>query len=301
LNAKPFVKWAGGKGQLLGELENRLPSEILQSKTIHRYVEPFVGGGAMFFFLNNRYKIQESYLSDNNEDLILTYKVIKCNAKELAEELLELETSHLDKSEDKRKDNYYRIRESYNSQEIDYQTNSLEWIKRAAYFIFLNKTCFNGLYRQNSKGLFNVPFGRYKNPTICDEKNLNQVKIALEKTSIFHGDFTQSSDFIDDKSFVYLDPPYRPLNKTSYFTNYSKEGFNDDTQKELADFFKEMNHKGAKLMLSNSDPKNQDEHDKFFDVLYKDFKLERIPAKRNINRDASRRGKINELVVRNYP
>lgn len=301
MNAKPFVKWAGGKGQLLGELEKRLPSEILQGKTIPRYVEPFVGGGAMFFFLQDGYKVQESFLSDNNNDLILAYKVIKSSTEELTEELLEIEDSHLRKSEEKRKKNYYRIRESYNNQKINYQKISKEWIKRAAYFIFLNKTCFNGLYRINSKGLFNVPFGLYKNPRICDEKNLKQVQNTLKRTNLFQGDFTESKEYIDDKSFVYLDPPYRPLNETSHFTNYSKEGFNDDSQKKLADFFKEMDQRGAKLMLSNSDPKNQDEEDKFFDVLYKDFNLDRIPAKRNINRDASRRGKINELVVRNYP
>ncbi len=301
MKAKPFVKWAGGKGQLLGELDKRLPSEILQSKTIPRYLEPFVGGGAMFFYLQSRYEIRESYLSDNNEDLILTYEVIKNSVKGLIDELLEMEAFHLEKSEDERKENYYRIREAYNSQKIDYQTSSQEWIERAAYFIFLNKTCFNGLYRLNSKGLFNVPFGRYKNPTICDEENLKEVQSVLKKTVLFNGDFTKSKKYIDDESFVYLDPPYRPLNKTSHFTSYSKGGFNDDSQKRLADYFKKMDQRGAKLMLSNSDPKNHDEGDKFFDELYKDFNLERIPAKRNINRDASRRGKINELIVRNYP
>ncbi|HEY0196589.1 MAG TPA: Dam family site-specific DNA-(adenine-N6)-methyltransferase, partial [Methanobacterium sp.] len=265
MTAKPFVKWAGGKGQLLGELEKRLPSEILQDRTIPQYVEPFVGGGAMFFFLQSRYKIQESFLSDSNEDLILTYKVIKSSAQELIDELLEIESFHIQKSEEKRKENYYSIRESYNSQKINYQNQSLEWIKRASYFIFLNKTCFNGLYRQNSKGLFNVPFGRYKNPTICDEKNLKQVQNSLKETNLFQGDFTHSAKYIGDGSLVYLDPPYRPLNGTSRFTNYSKEGFTDDSQKKLADFFNEMHQRGAKLMLSNSDPKNHDEEDKFFD------------------------------------
>jgi len=301
LKAKPFVKWAGGKGQLLNKLEKRLPSYVLKEKTIPRYVEPFVGGGAMFFYLQGRYEIRESYLSDNNADLILTYEVIKKDAQELINELLKIENSHLQKSEDERKENYYRIREAYNSQEIDYQTMSQEWIERAAYFIFLNKTCFNGLYRLNSKGLFNVPFGRYKNPKICDEKNLKAVRDSLKDTNLFQGDFTDSKEYINEESFVYIDPPYRPLNHTSHFTNYSKEGFNDDSQKKLANFFKEMDRRGAKLMLSNSDPKNQDEGDKFFDELYSDFNLERIPAKRNINRDASRRGKINELIVRNYP
>lgn len=301
MKAKPFVKWAGGKGQLLGELEKRLPSDIVNGGTIPRYVEPFVGGGAMFFYLKGRYQIKESVLSDNNQDLILAYHVIKKGLKELTDKLLEIEAHHLEKSEEKRKENYYSIRESYNDQKIDYQKPSNEWILRAAYFIFLNKTCFNGLYRLNSKGFFNVPFGRYKNPTICDDENLKAVHDALQKTSLFHGDFTESSKYINGESFVYLDPPYRPLNKTSHFTNYSIDGFNDDSQKKLAEFFKDLDKKGAKLMMSNSDPKNQDKQDMFFDDLYTDFTLERIPAKRNINRDASKRGVINELIVRNYP
>lgn len=300
MNAKPFVKWAGGKGQLLGELEKRLPSDIIQEGTISRYVEPFVGGGAMFFYLQGKYEMQEAILSDNNRDLILTYEVIKNSTRNLIDELQEIEDFHLQKPEEMRKENYYRIREAYNDQKIKYGAPSPEWITRAAYFIFLNKTCFNGLYRLNNSGLFNVPFGRYKNPTICDEGNLNEVRRALKNTILFSGDFTESKKYIDGESFVYLDPPYRPLNKTSHFTNYSKEGFNDESQEKLARFFKEMDEKGARLMLSNSDPKNHDEGDKFFDDMYKDFNLERIPAKRNINRDASRRGKINELVVRNY-
>ena len=300
MTVKPFVKWAGGKGQLLGELEKRLPSEILQEKTVRRYVEPFVGGGAFFFYLKNNYSIQESYLSDINKDLILIYKVIKNNYNELVAELSEIESFHLKKSEEKRKENFYKIRDRYNSQDINYQQPSSEWIKRTGYFIFLNKTCFNGLYRLNSKGEFNVPFGRYKNPRICDEQNLKQVQFSLKSTNLFHGDFTKSSKYILDNTFIYLDPPYRPLNNTSYFTNYSKNGFNDDSQKKLADFFKLMDKRGAKLMLSNSDPQNHNEQDRFFDELYEGFTVERVTAKRNINRDPSKRGFIKELIVRNY-
>lgn len=302
MNAKPFVKWAGGKGQLLGELEKRLPSDVLHEKTIQRYIEPFVGGGAMFFFLKSKYKLKESFLFDNNKDLIITYKVIKSKYIRLIDELMEIEDNHLEKSEKQRKENFYRIRELYNRQirNFNCQRYDDEWIKRAGYFIFLNKTCFNGLYRQNSKGEFNVPFGRYKNPKICDEDNLRQVHGVLKNTDLFWGDFTESDDYINGNCFVYLDPPYRPLNQTSYFTNYSKEGFDDYDQNKLADFYKEMDNRGAYLMLSNSDPKNHDLQDKFFDVLYKDYKLERVPAKRYINRDASKRGSINELIVRNY-
>lgn len=254
----------------------------------------------MFFYLKNNYQIQESYLSDNNRDLILIYKVIKNSCNELITELSEIEDYHLQKSEEKRKENFYGIRDIYNRQDINYQKTSLEWIKRAGYFIFLNKTCFNGLYRLNSNGEFNVPFGRYKNPRICDGENLKQVKHSLESTNLFSGDFAKSSEYIDDKTFIYLDPPYRPLNNTSYFTRYSKEGFNDDSQRKLADFFKKMDSRGAKLMLSNSDPQNQDKQDNFFDELYDGFTVERVTAKRNINRDPSKRGVIKELIVRNY-
>lgn len=254
----------------------------------------------MFFHLKNNYQIKESHLSDNNRDLILIYKVIKNSCNELITELSEIEEYHLQKSEEKRKENFYKIRDIYNRQDTNYQKPSSKWIKRAGYFIFLNKTCFNGLYRLNTKGEFNVPFGRYKNPRICDEQNLKQVKRSLEYTNLFSGDFNKSSEYIDDNTFVYLDPPYRPLNNTSYFTKYSKEGFNDDSQKKLADFFKKMDIRGAKLMLSNSDPQNHNEHDNFFDELYDGFKVERVTAKRNINRDPSKRGVIKELIVRNY-
>lgn len=302
MKVKPYLKWAGGKAQLLNELEKRLPSDRLNNRTITRYVEPFVGGGALFFYLKSKYKLKESFLFDKNRELIVAYQVLKNNHKELIDKLREIEDKHLQKSEDKRKENYYIVRDIYNQQMkyFDYQNYQEEWVSRAGYLIFLNKTCFNGLFRQNSRGEFNVPFGRYKNPRICDNTNLVQVHKALQDTNLFCGDFTDSSMYINDKSFVYLDPPYRPLNATSNFTSYYKGGFNDDDQRNLADFFMNMDKKGAKLMLSNSDPKNHDLQDNFFDTLYKDFILERIPAKRNINRDATKRGRINELIIRNY-
>jgi len=183
---------------------------------------------------------------------------------------------------------------------FDYENYNMEWIERAKYLIFLNKTCFNGLFRQNSKGEFNVPFGRYKNPKICDRENIIEVHKALKDTRVFCNDFTESGKYIREGSFVYFDPPYRPLNKTSNFTSYSKDGFNDEDQKRLADFFEEQDKKGAYLLLSNSDPKNEDHDDDFFDNLYKNYYIERISAKRYINRDASKRGEINEIIVRNY-
>lgn len=301
-NAKPFLKWAGGKGQLLPELEKRLPADIRNKKVINRYIEPFVGGGALFFFLKSEYDLKESFLFDVNRELMMAYQVIKKDYKELIEKLKEIEAHHLQKSETDREKNYYNVRGAYNRQmhTFDYAEYNPEWIRRVGYLIFLNKTCFNGLFRQNSKGEFNVPFGRYKNPKICDAGNLREVHQSLENTYLFCGNFSDSGDYIKKKTFVYMDPPYRPLNRTSHFTDYYKGGFNDEDQIKLADFFKEMHHKGACLMLSNSDPKNQDVHDDFFDSLYKDFVLERVPAKRNINRDASKRGEINELIIRNY-
>lgn len=299
---KPFLKWAGGKGQLLKEFNKRLPDKVRKSKKIDNYVEPFIGGGAMFFFLRKNYNIKKSTILDINKELIIGYKVIQNDYKKLVDELADLEDDYLVKPEDERKEHYYNIRTAYNEQMtyFDYDNYNDQWIERAKYLIFLNKTGFNGLFRQNKKGEFNVPVGRYKKPKICDEKNIAEVNKALRDTSIILGDFSNAAKHVDNESFIYLDPPYRPLNKTSSFTAYTKDGFNDDDQRRLAEFFREMNKKGAKLMLSNSDPKNHDPNDNFFDELYHEFSIERVPAKRFINCDASKRGAINEIIVRNY-
>ncbi len=302
LEAKPFLKWAGGKTQLLEEFHNRLPGEIVDSKKIKRYIEPFLGGGAMFFFLKRKYDIKESFLFDINRELIMAYKVIQKDSKGLIDRLNDIEHKHLEKPEYMRKEHYYEIRNRYNKQINDFNYNIFNenWIDRVTYLIFLNKTCFNGLFRQNKKGEFNVPFGRYQNPSIYDEKNIIEVNRALKGTKIFCGDFTDSCKYIQKNSFVYLDPPYRPLNRTSSFTNYAKNGFDDEDQVRLARFFKKMDEKSAYLMLSNSDPKNKDINDDFFDKLYENYIISRIPAKRHINSDASKRGEINELIIINY-
>ncbi|KHO61022.1 modification methylase [Thermoanaerobacter sp. YS13] len=301
-NAKPFLKWAGGKTQLLDELYKRLPSSLIQSGEIERYVEPFVGGGAFFFFLKRNFKIKESFLIDINKELIIGYKVIQNNVNELIHELSSMEEKYLKLSEEQRKDFYYNIRDEYNRQKdnFDYVNYNLDWVKRAAYLIFLNKTCFNGLYRLNKKGEFNVPFGKYKNPTICDADNLIEVSKALENTEIICADFEESKKYIHKNTLVYLDPPYRPLNNTSNFTSYNEDGFDDDDQRRLAQFFKEMDKRGAYLILSNSDPKNEDVDDNFFDELYAGFIIERVKAKRYINSNGDKRGDINELIIRNY-
>jgi len=302
LNAKPFLKWAGGKTQLLEELISRFPEELKEKKKIEKYVEPFVGGGAMFFFLKNNFEIKKSFLFDINKELIIGYKVIKRDAKKLINKLKKIEKKYIKKSEKERKDFYYKVRDSYNRQmsKFNYNKYSGDWIERAVYLIFLNKTCYNGLFRQNRKGEFNVPFGRYKKPKICDEKNIIAVQKALKNTKIFCADFTASKKHIDKDTFIYMDPPYRPISRTSSFTSYAKEDFNEDDQKRLAQFFREMYGRGANLMLSNSDPKNENPKDNFFDNLYADYFIERVSAKRFINCNAFSRGEINELIVYNY-
>lgn len=300
--AKPFLKWAGGKSQLLRELENRLPEQIKRTKKIRRYVEPFVGGGAMFFHLQKNYDVKQSYLFDINRELIICYKTIQQNPFGLIEILKALESKYLRKSDSSRKKFYYSVRADFNEKMkiFDYQKYNNDWIKRTANLIFLNRTCYNGLFRQNRKGEFNVPFGRYKKPRICDEDNLIEVQKTLRNVIVKCGDFIDSRKHITKGSFVYLDPPYRPLNITSSFTSYAKDDFDDNDQRRLADFYKRMHSKRSFLMLSNSDPRNEDANDDFFDVLYKDFNINRVLANRMISCNAHKRGRISELVITNY-
>jgi len=300
-NAKPFLKWAGGKTQLLNELEARLPQYTLKNKKISYYIEPFIGGGAFFFHLKNKYKIENSIICDVNNEIIIAYKIIQKQPNDLIDLLSILEQNYYDRNENEREPFYYKVREEYNKQicNFNFLKYNDEWIKRSAYLIFLNKTCFNGLFRQNKSGEFNVPFGKYKNPKICDKENLIQVSQALTNTLIIAGDFTTTEPYINDDSIVYFDPPYRPLNNTSSFTSYYKENFNDESQKRLADFYHKMNTKKAFLMLSNSDPKNENPNENFFDFIYSDFKIERVNANRMINSNAEKRGKIKELIITN--
>jgi DNA adenine methylase len=300
--ARPFLKWAGGKTQLLPEFCKRLPAELQEGK-ITRYVEPFIGGGAVFFALNQRFSFERSYICDVNEELFLSYRVIKRSVKKLISELEMLETAYLSKSEKKREVFYYEVRDSFNQKlpEIDFGHYSTAWIARAAQIIFLNRTCYNGLFRVNQKGGFNVPFGRYRNPDILNRDNLENVASLLKTTTILQGDFTRCRKSVDKHTFVYFDPPYRPLSRTSSFTSYAKNGFFDEDQIRLVDFFKELDGKGAKIMLSNSDPKNENPDDTFFDDLFSEYYIERIPARRMINCNGARRGNINELIITNYP
>ena len=299
--AQPFLKWAGGKTQLLAQIESFFPDELLKG-SITKYIEPFVGGGAVFFKVANTYFIQEFFISDVNPELILAYKTIQKNIEDLISCLWEKQETYLALTEEERKIFFYQVRTDYNLKrnQMNFDTYSSHWIERTAQLIFLNRTCFNGLFRVNSKGEFNVPFGRYKKPRICDSDNLRRVSQILEKTTIQQGDFTKAQEFVDPNSFVYFDPPYRPISKTSNFNAYSQQTFNDSEQLRLRDFFQSLDQKGVKLLLSNSDPKNEDQNDDFFEDAYSDYRIERVKAARNINSKGSKRGKIKELLIMNY-
>lgn len=301
LTAKPFLKWAGGKSQLIEQIAQNLPEELEQGK-IHRYIEPFVGGGAVFLYIAQLGKIQEFFICDINPELILAYKTIQTNVEDLIEHLSKIQGNYLSLDIEERKRYFYQVRSQFNLQRhhINFQSFHLDWIERTAHLIFLNRTCFNGLFRVNSKGEFNVPVGRYKNPKICHAENLRAVAQILQNTAIHYGDFTASEAFVDHRSLVYFDPPYRPLNKTANFTSYSPETFDDSSQLRLRDFFRVLDHKGAKLILSNSDPKNENLEDDFFDVAYAEYQIKRVKAQRNINSQATKRGRINELLILNY-
>jgi len=301
ISAKPFLKWAGGKGQMLDQLAACSPKDLLNGK-ITKYVEPFVGGGAVFFRLISKYNFEEIILNDFNPELILAYTVIRDNVDELIDKLTIMELDYLSKSDKEREKTFYEVRNNFNSEKnsINYDNADEKWISHAANLIFLNKTCFNGLYRLNSKGGYNVPFGKYTNPTICDTKNLEKVHEALQSVILVHGDFEALSNYIDKNTFVYMDPPYRPLTASSSFNSYSKSPFNDDSQRRLAKWYKFLHdEKHAHLMLSNSDPTNVDENDTFFDDLYSNFTITRLSASRMINSKSSGRGSIREILVTN--
>lgn len=293
---RPFVKWAGGKGSLIPQLNNFYPYE-LKNGIIERYIEPFVGGGAVLIDILQKYDIQEVYAFDINIDLINSYNVIKNNVEELITNLKQIETEYLQLGQEERKNYFYNIRDEYNNYELEENEQN---VQRAAQFIYLNRTCFNGLYRVNKNGKFNVPVGSYKNPTICDEENLRQLSQLIQNVQFQYGDYSRSMEYVTENTFVYFDPPYRPLNVTSGFTSYTKEDFNDDNQRELATFYGELNERNAKLMLSNSNPKNINKEDTFFDNIYQGFNINQIQASRMINANSNGRGKISEILVTNY-
>ena len=292
--AKPFIKWAGGKTQLLTQFENILPHNLEEAEHF-TYIEPFVGGGAMLFHMLQKYtNIGRVIINDINPNLITAYRVIRDTPERLITDLKMLQREFRQNSnEEARKEYFLRIRKSYNEDTHNDVTNT-------AMFIFLNRTCFNGLYRVNSKGYFNVPFGKYTNPTICDEELLLEDSKILQNVEILCGDYTLIERYVDNNTIIYFDPPYRPLSTTSSFTSYSKENFDDTEQTRLAHFFARLSRYGCKMMLSNSDCCAQNPNDTFFENLYGNFIIDKVHASRFVNAIPSKRGKLTEILVRNY-
>lgn len=300
--ARPFVKWAGGKRQLINQLSPLFPQELISGK-ITKYCEPFVGGGAVFLEVSARFPIKKAFLYDRNPDLVLTYKVIRDDVKALIRRLESFQSKHDRLSSEGRKNLFYDVRDEYNSlrKTFDYNNSSnKEKSNVAAMFIFLNRTCFNGLHRVNKSGSFNVPCGKYASPKILDANNLLSVSKTLSVAEIECRDFSNVVDIASKDMFVYCDPPYRPLNETSSFTSYSKDVFDDGEQLRLAETCRRLTKKGAKVMVSNSDPENGNPKDRFFYEAYKGFYISKVLALRAINSNAAKRGAITELVITNY-
>jgi DNA adenine methylase len=292
-NVKPFLKWAGGKTQLISEIEKNLPRPVVDRS--FTYIEPFVGSGAvLFWILNNFPKLEKAVINDINEDLINTYKTIQSSPGDLIDilDVLQGEYHSLDGIEEKKREYYYRKRELFNDRKQRRTEHS-------ALFIFLNRTCFNGLYRVNRKNEFNVPVGSYKKPTICDKSNLLAVSEALQKVELLCGDFEQTVDYADANTLFYFDPPYKPLNETSCFNSYTKDEFDDSEQIRLKGFCGRLDLLGHSWLLSNSDVKGKNTGDNFFDDLYADFVIKRVGAKRSINANPEKRGFLTELLITN--
>lgn len=297
-SVKPFLKWVGGKSQLIEDFEKNLPENF---ENLETYIEPFVGAGAFFFHIKSKYKnFKKFIIADINSELIITYITVRDNVNLLIETLDSLKSEFLSKTKEERKKFYYDVRKKFNILKNKKTNNSKQKIQIAAYMIFLNKTCFNGLYRVNSKNEFNVPMGSYNNPSIFDKDNLINISFLIKDVDIFCADFSMVEKFVDKKSFVYFDPPYRPLKNTSSFTAYSSNGFDDTMQEKLAHFYKQLSSVNAKLMLSNSDSRLSDYKTDFFDNLYNEFSIIRVKANRMVNSKASGRGKINEILIKNY-
>ena len=290
--ARPFIKWVGGKTQLLDDIKKILPRDLSRRDEM-TYIEPFVGGGAVLFWILQEYpNITRAIINDINAELICTYRVIKHDVENLIFELNRLQNEYLPLNEVDRKEYFLVQRERF----IVRDTSEVE---TAALFIFLNRTCFNGLYRVNSKGKFNVPHGRYANPKICDEETLRADSAVLQRVEILCGDFAQTGKYAHDNVLFYFDPPYRPLTDTSAFTSYAKEGFDDAEQIRLRDFCALIAKQKSLFVASNSDPLNVDNEDDFFDHLYKMFSIKRVSAARMINSKGNGRGAISEIMISN--
>lgn len=271
---KPFLKWVGGKRQLLEELRAR----VAEARPHGRYHEPFVGGGALFFDLYGRQGLGRSkaILSDNNPRLIEAYEGVQKNVEQVIALLEVHQAAHSE-------EHYYRVRAHVPEDKI----------ACAARLIYLNRTCFNGLYRENSKGEFNVPMGRYKNPRICDAANLRAVSAALCRCQIHRSHFTAVFDRAEPGDLVYFDPPYDPVSKTANFTSYHRDPFGEDAQRSLADVFRRLHGRGVKLLLSNSDTP-------LIQELYSPYTIDVVMARRQVNSRGDKRGEVREVLVRNF-
>ena len=290
--ARPFIKWVGGKTQLLDEVRKSLPRDFASRRHV-TYVEPFVGGGAVMFWILQKYpNIERAVINDINQELICTYRVIKENVEELIADLSCIQGEYIPLDAEGRKAYFMEKRARFN-------TKLASPVETAALFIFLNRTCFNGLYRVNSKGEFNVPHGKYASPRICDADNLRACSAVLQKVEILCGDFAETGRFAGPDTLFYLDPPYKPITETSSFTSYAKEGFNDAEQIRLRDFCDQISKDKALFVASNSDPKDVNPTESFFDTIYKHFIIKRVSAARMINSDASGRGAVSELMISN--
>lgn len=294
MKAKPFIKWVGGKSQLIEQLDSLLPADFDNCREV-TYIEPFVGGGAMLFYMLQRYpNIKRAVINDINPDLICCYRTVRDFPEDLIVSLQQVEKEYLRlDTEEARKEFFMAARARYNQKNLDS-------IENTTLFFFLNRTCFNGLYRVNKSGAFNVPFGKYINPTICDPETIRADSKLLQRVEICQGDFEHTFDYAEGNTFFYFDPPYRPLSDTSSFNDYTKESFNDTAQIRLKTYCDKIHEAGFLFMLSNSDCKGKDEDDNFFDKLYRNYTIDRVWASRSINANPNKRGKLTEILVHNY-
>ena len=298
--AKPFLKWAGGKGKVLPEIIRRLPPGLKQGQ-ITSYAELFIGGGAVSFYLAQCHAFERLLIGDVNKDLFLAYTAIREDPEHLLTQLRRMQNAYNRLGYEEQAAFYYQTRAEFNAARAGWRYDWFEpaWTQRAVQLMFLNRTCFNGLYRVNSRAEFNVPFGKYRTVNFGDPENIRTVARLLERTVIQHGDFSTSAAFADERTFVYLDPPYRPLTATASFTSYARLDFGEAEQLRLAAHFKQLNERGSFVMLSNSDPFSATGDD-FFERLYAGFTFSRLLAKRAINANGANRGAVSELLITNY-
>lgn len=293
MNVKPFVKWVGGKGQLVKQYEELLPVDFNDWQDV-TYIEPFVGGGAMLFYMLEAHRnITHAVINDINPKLITCYEVIRDFPYELIDSLLEISNQYKTLFTEEAKKNYFL------EKRLEFNGN-LNRLQTATLFIFLNRTCFNGLYRENKKGQFNVPFGKYSSPIICDADTILGDSKVLQRVEIMTGDYQQTFNRAGARTLFYFDPPYRPLSSTSSFNDYTSQPFDDAEQIRLKEFCDAINGEGHSFMLSNSDCKAKNPDDDFFDDLYRDYHITRVWARRSVNSIASKRGKLTEILVCNY-